>query len=434
MTMSQQHTMRGNHSQHLPGGSSRVNAPYLSQQRHSDSRLISLDSGQQMPYVSQRRDSGERLPQQRRRFSADPNLLQHHLENPISPPNTYRHTLAPPPLRGSVGPQDHFHFRHDSTSSAPDEAAYGVEDFGSQVSLTASPARHGSGDRRLPRFDVSSGEEETGCSQPRTWGEPVSHTDIQISISNEGGGHHTMATTQPRPQHHLSLYHAQSQERFVDEEGEEEEGGERLVPSDAILGGTHSTQFPYYDQQLEDPAHYVAPPTTKTDMPSYTSALSQPVVSSRRRFQTSVPDLSLLTVPGGGGAGGGGGNLAHSQFLSQSVLEMPRHALRGGGGDHAGFRPYYDGTHRISRGASQSYHGQLNRMPSDPHLNSEGALVPGLARTMLTRLKAVPEHSPATHRRRLGGASSLQPPKKKGYSNMKKRRSPSPQPQEEFER
>jgi hypothetical protein len=163
-----------------------------------------------------------------------------------------------------------------------------------------------------------------------------------------------------------------------------------------------------------------------SDMPSHTSALSQPVHGSRRRFQSSVPDLSLLTVTTSS-------NLA--QGLSQSVLDMSRQR----GGDHAsGLRPHHEvprgnGAHRSS---SQTYHTHLNRMPSDPHLNSDGVHHPGLMRTLLVRLKEEPEHSPTVHRRRMrggvvGGASSSSQPPRRGYSEIRnRRRTPSPSPRQ----
>ena len=418
VSMSQQHTARGGGSQHMSGGSP-VKA-YLSQQRHSDSRLVPLDQGQQIMYRSHaRRESGE-LRQHRRR-SADPALLQHHYDNnPISPP-IYRHTLAPP--RGSTQPQEHLHFRHDSTSSGPDDAHFG-EEFGSQTSLTASPARHAPTEQRPPPFEVGSGDEEAGCSQPHPWGDPLSHNDIQISITGDGMPHTVTAQPRAPTQHHLRPYHTQSQEQFVDEE---EVGGGRIMATDTtLLGGPFSSQVPPYYDQYED-GHIMGPiSTAKSDMPSHTSALSQPVLSSRRRLQSSVPDLSMLTVTGGS-------NLAHSRYLSQSVVEMPRQGHRGG--DHmTGFRSS-GGVPRItvsSHPASQSYHSYLNRMPSDPYLNSDGVHHPGLTRTMLARLKEEPEHSPATHHRRQSGGgatmTSSQTPRK-GYREIRKRRTPSPKPQ-----
>jgi hypothetical protein len=382
--MSQQHSVRNN-SQQLPGVKERG---YLSQQRQS---------GEPPHYRSQRRESREGLREQRRR-SADPTLLQHHFDNPISPP-MYRHTLAPPPAlpHGASQRQEHLHFRRDSAGSVPDET-----EFGSQASLLAPPSRHGMD--RAPRFEEGSGD-ETGCSQPHPWGDPpLSHTDIQISIQDLGVPH-------SRPHHPggpLHLYHAQSQEQFIDDD---ELGGGRMV-------------FNLHD---DSHAHHSF---KSSDMPSHTSALSQPVhSSSRRRLQSSVPDLSLLTVTTSS-------NLA--QGLSQSVLDMSRQR-GGGGGDHAsGHRPHHEvprgnGAHRSS---SQTYHTHLNHMPSDPHVNSEGLHHPGLMRTLLVRLKEEPEHSPAVHRRRtrgraVGGASSSSQPPRRGYSEIRnRRRTPSPTPQQ----
>lgn len=394
ISMSQQ-SMR-THSQQIPGGSP-MKGGCMSQQRHSDSRLVGIEPAQQISYHSQRRDSGEGL-WSHRRLSADPALLQHHFETPISPPSTYRHHLAPP--RGSTQPQEHLHFRHDSVGSGTDEVHFG-EEFGSQVSLSASPARRISAERRPPRFEEVGGDDEGGCSQPRSWGElPISHNDIQISITDSL--HHPTASTltatsQPRPQHHshLHLHHGQSQEPFV----EDEETG-RFMATDHMLGGPFSSQFPYFDH-YEDGSH--APPPTS--MPSHTSALSQPTVS-KHRFQSSVPNLSIPT-------GTSVSNLNHSQRLSQSVLEMSRHSHHG---EHMrGFR-YADATiPRItvsSRPMSQSYHNHLNQMPSDSHLNTDGMHHPGLMRTMLARLKEEPEHSgsPASRRRRQRAmATALQP-------------------------
>ena len=404
VTLSQQPTMR-NRRQHIPGGSS----GYMSQQRHSDSHLVGIEPGQQMAYRSPRRDAGEGV-RQHRRLSADPALLQHHLENPISPP-TFRHNLAPPP-RG-----EHLHFRHDSVGSATDEVHFG-EEFGSQVSLSASPARRTSGER-LPRFEEGSGD-EGGCSQPHPWGEPISHTDIQISIT-DGGMHYpsTLTSAQPRHHSHLHLHHGQSQEQCADDE----ETG-RLMASEHMLGGPFSSQQFTFVDPYEDGGRSLGLPTSKCDMPSHTSALSQPTVS-KRRLQSSVPDLSLLT-------GTNTSNLAHSQCLSQSVLEMSRHAHRG---DHSGGFRYPDSVTRIAVSSRPaSYHSHLNRMPSDPHLNSEGPHHPGLMRTMLARLKEEPEHSPAVHRRRQRGATTAQQPPRRGYRearNSMRRGSSTPSQQQE---
>ena len=392
VAMSQQHPSRG-HSQH----SHSVKGGYHSQQRANESRMVSLDPPPPQ-FRSRRRDSGEGLREHRRR-SADPALLQHHFENPISPP-MFRHSLAPPTapptLQGS--PQEHhLHFRRDSVGSATDDAHYG-EEFGSQGSLLASPARHAHSGDRAPRFEDGSGD-EGGCSQPHPWGEPLSHTDIQISIQDFGVPH-------PRPHHPTQLhpYHAQSQEQFIDED--EITGAGRVVPPDPLLGRAHSQLYE------ESHAHH----GFKSDMPSYTSALSQPVYS-RRRLQSSVPDLSMLTITAS--------NLAHTQALSQSVMDMPRHR------DHTpGLRPHHHEAPPRSSGSSrQGYH--LHRMSSDPHLNSESVVHhPGLRRTMLARLREEPEYSPAVHRHRerggaVGGASGSG---RKGYRETRNRRkSPTPQ-------
>ena len=389
VAMSQQHSVRNHHSQQLPGAKERG---YLSQQRqHSDSRLEPPPPPQ---YRSQqRRESRD----SHRRRSADPSLLQQHFDSPISPP-MFRHSLVPAP-HGPAPHQEHLHFRRDSAGSAADET-----EFGSQASLLASPARH-TGDR-APRFEEGSGD-ETGCSQP--WGEPLCHTDIQISIQDLGVPHSTAPSSARLPHHPtgpLHLYHAQSQEQFIDDD---EFGG-------VVGGGGGRTHDPMFYDDSHAHHHFKA-----SDMPSHTSALSQPVHSTRRRLQSSVPDLSLLTSS----------NLA--QGLSQSVLDMSRQ--RGSGGDHAsGLRPHHDvarsnGAHRL-----QTYHSHLNRMPSDPHLNGDGGHHPGLARTLLARLKEEPEHSPAVHRRRtrggaVGGASSSS--QRRGYRNRRRTPSPSPAQQQE---
>ena len=392
MTLSQQSNMR-NRRQHIPGGS----PGYMTQQRHSDSHLVGLDPGQQMAYRSPRRETGESV-QQHRRLSADPALLQHHMENPISPP-TFRHTLAPPP-RG-----EHLHFRHDSVGSATDEVHFG-EEFGSQVSLNASPARRTSGEHRPPRFEEGSGDEEE-CSQPHPWGEPISHTDIQISITD--GMHHpnssTLTSTQSRHHSHLHLHHGQSQEQCADDE----ETG-RLMAAEHMLGGPMSSQqYPFFDP-------YEAPSTSKCDMPSHTSALSQPLVS-KHRLQSSVPNLSLLT--------GSTSNLTNFPCLSQSVIDMSRYTHRG---DHLGAFCYPESIARITASSRPaSYHSHLNCMPSD---NSEGAHHPGLTRTVLARLKEEPEHSPAVHRRQQRAATTTQQPPRRGYSRSKRRGSNSPNQQQ----
>lgn len=416
VAMSQQHTMR-NHSQNISGGSP-VKRGYTSQQRHSDSRLSGLEPPpppQQISYHGQRRDSGEGLRQHRRR-SADPTMLQHHFDNPISPPS-YRHTLAPP--LPHVSTHEHLHFRHDSVGSSTEDSHYG-EEFGSQASLS----RHN--DTRSPRFEEVSGDDEGG-SQPHPWGEALSHTDIQITIPDISMHHPVSSTQPPRKSHHGShhhIYHNQSQEQFIDED-ETLGGGGRVIATDTMLGGPLSSQFQYYDQYDDITGHL---PNSKCDMPSHTSALSQPVMSTKRRLQSSVPDLSVLTVTSNS-------NLTHSQCLSQSVLDMPRHPHRSGGMDHImGFRPYHDmpRVNMPSRHTSQSYHGHLNRMPSDSHLNSEGVQHPGLQRTMLVRLREVPEHSPTTQHRRqqhVDNRTLATLPAKKGYRETRnKRLSPSPQP------
>ena len=422
MSMSQQpmHT----HTQHIPRDSS-VNQSYMSQQRHSDSRLVGMETGQQIPYHPQRRDSGEGIQRQHRRRSADPAVLQHHYETPISPQSSYRQHLAPP--RGQTQPQEHLHFRQDSIGSTTDETHFG-EEFGSQISLGASPARRSTKEQRPPRFEEVSGD-EGGCSQPHAWGEPISHNDIQVNIP-DGMFHPTSSTltagSQGRTLHpnHLHL-HGQSQEQCA----EDEEVG-RFLGVDHMLGGPLSSQYPYFDHY----DHYeegMPIPTTKSELPSHTSALSQPTVS-KRQLQSSVPNLSILT-------GTSASNLAHSQCLSQSVLDMTRYSHRG---DHMGGSRYADATApRItvnSRAVSQSYHGHLNRMPStsDSHLNSEGVHHPGLMRTILANLKEEePEHSPATHRRRQKGAAAAaasQSPKKCYQEARRSRRkgsvSPNTQP------
>ena len=370
LAMSQQ-PMR-HHPQHLPGGSPVKR--YLSQHQHSDSHLV----GMEPPYNSQRKGSGEERHAHRRR-SADPALLQ-HFEGPISP-SVYRHHLAPP--RGATQPQERLHFRHDSAGSGTEG-----EEFGSQLSLGPSSRRTSA--ERPPQFEEV-GDDDGGCSQPHPWGEPISHSDIQISISDM---HHPTASTltaktQPRPHHHthLHLHNAHSQEQFIDDD----EG--RFLGVDHMLGGPHSSQFPYF----EDSGHTIP----KYDM---SLALSQPTMPSKRRLQTSVPDLHILT-------GTSSSNLVPSQGLSQSVLDMSRHRSEYMGG----FR-YSEATiPRItvsSRTMSQSYHNNLNRMASDPYLNNEGVQHPGLTRTILARLKEEPELSPATHRQqrsRTRAAAALQP-------------------------
>ena len=399
MTLSQQPNMRSPRHR-IPGGS----PGYMSQQRHSDSHLVGLDPGQQMAYRSPRREAGEGV-QQHRRLSADPTLLQHHIENPISPP-TFRHTLAPPPHG------EHLHFRHDSVG---DEVHFG-EEFGSQVSLSMSPARRTSGEHRPPRFEEGSGD-EGGCSQPHSWGEPISHSDIQISITD--GMHHpnnsTLTSAQSRHHSHLHLHHGQSQEQCVNDE----ETGRLMAPEHMLEGHLSLQHFPFFDP-YEDGGRSLAPTTSICDMPSHTSALSQPLMS-KCRLQSSVPNLSLLTGPNTS-------NLTNSQCLSQSVLDMSRHAHRG---DHLGRFRYPESVTLIT-GSSRpaSYHSHLNRMPSDPHLNSEGPLLPGLQRTMLARLKEEPEHSPAVHRRRRTAVMTAQQPPKRGYSRSKRRGSNSPNQQQ----
>lgn len=391
MAMSQQ-PMR-NHPQHIPGGSPIKR--YLSQHQHSDSRLVGVDPA----YHSRRRDSGEDHRAHRRR-SADPALLFEG-PGPISP-SFYRRHLAPP--RGSAQSQERLHFRHDSVgSSATDEIHFG-EEFGSQISLGAPPSRHTSAEQRPPQFEEVGGDDEGGCSQPHPWGEPISHTDIQISISDV---HHPTASTltantQARSQHHTH-HRRQSQEQFL-----EDEESSRFLAVEHMLGGPTSSQFQYF----EDGGH-TAPPSSKCDMPSYTSALSQPTVSSKRRLQSSVPDLSILT-------GTSTSNLAHSQ----SVLDVSRHSHRGE--YTAGVR--YGETRVPSRHMSQSYNNHLNRVPSEPNLYNEGVLHPGLARSVLAKLKEEPEFSPATQHR--GHKSAALPPKKcyKEARKSRRRKSVSPSP------
>lgn len=380
VAMSQQ-PMR-HHPQHLPGGSPVKR--YLSQHQHSDSHLVGMEPA----YHSQRRSSGEEHRSHRRR-SADPALLQ-HFEGPISP-SVYRHHLAPP--RGATQPQERLHFRHDSAGSGTEG-----EEFGSQLSLGPSSSRRTSAERP-PQFEEV-GDDDGGCSQPHSWGEPISHSDIQISIS----GSTLTAKTQPRPQHHTHLHHhrAHSQEQFIDDD----EG--RFLGLDHMLGGPHSSQLPYF----EDSGH-TAPMSL---------ALSQPTMPSKRRLQTSVPDLHILT-------GTSASNLVPSQGLSQSVLDMSRQSHRS---EYMGGFRYSEATiPRItvsSRAMSQSYHNHLNRMASDPYLN-EGVQHPGLARTVLARLKEEPELSPATHRqqRSLTTSAALQP--KKCYRKSRKSGSVNPSPQ-----
>lgn len=189
-------------------------------------------------------------------------------------------------------------------------------------------------------------------------------------------------------------------------------GGGRV---EGMLAGPHSSQLPHYDLYEGPHIHQ-----RSSDMPSITSALSQPVPSiSRRRLQSSVPDLSYLTVTSSTS------NLA--QGLSQSVLEMSRFR-----GDHtSGLRLHHDIPPRsIGRSSYQQTH--LHRMSSDPHLNNEGVHHPGLARTILGRLKEEPEISPAAAARWrerggvVGGVSAGSQSRRKRYQNM--RRTPSPQP------
>lgn len=388
MAMSQQPLRR--HPHHIPGGSPVKR--YLSQHQHSDSHLVGVEPA----YHSQRRSSGEDYHTRCRR-SADAALLQ-HFETPLSS-SVYHHHL--PPSLGATQPQERLHFRHDSAGSGTEE------DFGSQLSLRAPSSRRTSGEP--PQFEEV-GDDDGGCSQPHPWGEPISHSDITISFSDVHLPTTSTLTakTQPWPQHtYLHPHNAQSQEQFIDDD----EAG-RFLGVDQMLGGPHSSQLPYF----EDSGH-TAPPASKHDLPPYTSALSQSTATStKHRLQSSVPNLYVLT-------GTSTSNLVSSQGLSQSLLDMPRQSHR------SGFRFSEATLPPVTRPMSQSYHSYLNRMASEPYLSNEAVQHPGLACTVLARLKEEPELSPATQtkQRFLTTAAALQP--KKCYRKSRRNGSVSPSPQ-----
>ncbi len=395
MYMSQQPLIA--HSQHISSPSKRN---YLSQSRHSDSHLMGMDPGQQMAFQSHHRQAPTEGHTPYRRRSADQAVV-HPLDNPISPSASFPHPF--PLSRGPSQSRDHPHHRQDSFGSSTEESHH-MEEMGGQPLVGGATSRWPK-ERRVPRFEEISGD-EGGCSQPRSW-DPISHTDIQIRIEDEGETPFSSASTltgasQPRGPHPYppSLGQHSSQEQFA-----EEEDHTRLMD---MLGGPLSSQYPYFDPYDQE---NVGPPQAKSEAPPHTHGLSQPTVS--KRWQSSVPDLSVLTGTTSTS------NLAHSQFLSQSVAEVQHHTRRG---EPVGGR-YTDAMvlrAAASHPTSQSYHGYLNRMPSEPHLN-EGLLHPGLQRTMLARLREEEgEHSPNSWRRQR--AVAYQQPPKKCYQGTRRAR------------
>ncbi len=210
-------------------------------------------------------------------------------------------------------------------------------------------------------FEDSSSETEDGSSQP--W--EVNPADIHITVEDESSTASTLVSQQRMP----GLGAVGSQELFDDDT-------EIMSLSTLAEGIPMSSQPQYYGHFEQEPV------LTRHDSHQGLSQPSVPLRSKHGRHRMSLSDLSSL--------GNSTTNLTHSQYLSQSVVEVPRYAHRG---DMPGHRfPENHPKH------TQSYsHGYLNRLPSDPHFNpADGP--PGQQRSILGAMIRLQEELKQTKR------------------------------------
>ena len=227
----------------------------------------------------------------------------------------------------------------------------------------------------LQSFDDSGSDTEDGGSQP--W----EVSDIQITIDdvdnntiNSTASTSTLIGENNPPRTAGGKYMGSMSQEPFDDEAE-------IMPLTTLAEGIPMSSQPHYYDQFEQESG----PPNLTRHGSH-QGLSQPPAPRNKygRHRMSLSDLSSLA--------NSTTNLTHSQYLSQSVVEVRRYAHRG---DTHGSR-FPDPRPRHS----QSYSlGNLHRLTSDPYLNAwEGP--PGQKRSILAAMNSLREDPAVKQRRR----------------------------------
>ena len=352
--------------------------------RHSDSHMFQPDS--MMPaFVAHR----QRVSNHRRR-SADPAVTYRYEQQGVSSSN-YRTSRDPSHLHHELRQsQDRLH--QESVDVADSDRR-----TRSHQRLTVPPHNPALPSDPLIRSNVLNGFED--CSgdergESQSW-QTVDHADIILSLEDEeryilksGSSSSTIVQRPPSP-HRMSGPPRMSQEQFDEDDHSD-------IMSLSTLAEEESLSTQYFHPSTVgtglDQDGGVPPSFAKHE--SHFLGLSQPSVPSSR-YGKSLTDLPSLTSSSS--------NLSHTQYLSQSVVEMPQY----------GRRDVYSGRYpemmsgRAVR-ASQSYsHGHLNRMSSDSHLNADGP--PGLKMSVVAAMTNMQEEIERQKHHRMHQNKYLQP-------------------------
>lgn len=330
ISASQQPLRSPSHSLRLHNPPNPKRSLHYSHSRHSDTHLMPPDTRRRRSHE----DSEHRRLANRRR-SADPAVAHHCDQTRSHLPSNRGLSQSYQELRHS---HDKLHYSEYRTECHDRHQRPMGHD--NTHSLVGPPFRH-------PLFE-DSGSDNEGGSQPHSWevlGEGITEDDRSTVRSGSSTSTIIAAHTNGR-----------SQEQF----GEEDQ-------SEIMHYYDHST----FEQDT------MPPPIVQQEFPhsQQSQGLSQPSPPRSKHGKTrmSLTDLSSLTSSAT--------NLSHSQFLSQSVAEMPHCTPRD---------PYSsrmaDPRLSNSRQSGSHLHSHLNR--SEPFLNADGP--PGQIRVVaaaLTKLK-----------------------------------------------
>lgn len=222
-------------------------------------------------------------------------------------------------------------------------------------------------DRRssnLRGFEDSGSESEDGGSQ----NQEVSPCDIHITVEDDSSTASSSTLVSVGGPQRAGMYPGAmgSQELFDDD-------AEFMSLSTLAEGIPMSSQPHYYDHFGFE--QETGSTLTRHDSNQGLSQPSLPLRSKHGRHRMSLSDLSSL--------GNSSSNLTHSQYLSQSVAEVPRYA-------HRGEVPGHRLPDNRPRHVQSFSHGYLNRMQSDPHLNAADG-PPGQQRSIIGAMKRMRE-------------------------------------------
>ena len=357
--------------------------------RHSDSHMFQPDS-MMPPFVGWRREEGghRQIVSNHRRRSADPAVAYRYEQQGVSSSN-YRTS------------RDLSHLHHELRQSQDRlhqesvEVADSDRRTRSHQRLAVPPHNPALPSDPLIRSNVLNGFEDcSGDERGESW-QAVDHADIMLSLEDEeryilksGSSSSTIVQRPPSP-HRMSGPPRMSQEQFDDDDHSDMMSLSTLAEEESL-----STQY-FHPSSVGtglDQDGGIPPSFAKHE--SHFLGLSQPSVPSSR-YGKSLTDLPSLTSSTS--------NLSHTQYLSQSVVEMPQY----------GRRDVYSGRYpemmsgRAVR-ASQSYsHGHLHRMSSDSHLNADGP--PGLKMSVVAAMTNMQEEIERQKRHRMHQNKYLQP-------------------------